>query len=90
MDAAIRRRRRPCTRAVLTPARPSNHTTPPLLLLLLLQWQQAVANGSVNVPAVTPDFSKEDGSGYMAAAAPASIGELMAFSGQAPELINGR
>ncbi|KAL4444194.1 hypothetical protein ABPG75_011931 [Micractinium tetrahymenae] len=52
------------------------------------EWKEAVANGTVNQAAATPSYD-------VSADAPAgdaalSLGQLMAFSGPAPELINGR
>jgi hypothetical protein len=53
-----------------------------------LQWKQAVADGSVNQAAPTPaEFST---GAALAGDEAMSIGQLMAFSGPAPELINGR
>lgn len=51
------------------------------------EWKEAVANGTVNQAAPTPDYL---GDAPEAAAASLSLGDLMAFSGPAPELINGR
>lgn len=62
---------------------PSSSSTP----LCRLQWKQAVANGTVNQAAATPSY---DVSSKAPAGETQSIGELMAFSGPAPELINGR
>ena len=58
--------------------------------LSLPQWAQAVADGTVNRPAVTPDYSVSEGSAAAAGGEPLSLGALMSFSGPAPELINGR
>ena len=84
-----------------TPPHGLRHTSRPIarlctsqtarLLLVppnLPQWKKAVADGSVNQAAPTPpEFAAE---AALASGEVLSLGELMAFSGPAPELINGR
>lgn len=57
------------------------------LLPSVLQWKEAVANGTVNQAAATPSYNSSDAAPEGKAL---SLGQLMAFSGPAPELINGR
>lgn len=51
------------------------------------EWKEAVANGTVNQAAATPSYNSSDAAPEGKAL---SLGQLMAFSGPAPELINGR
>lgn len=52
------------------------------------EWKEAVANGTVNQAAATPSYDVSSEKAPVGEAL--SFGQLMAFSGPAPELINGR
>lgn len=79
---------RAATRRSTCPLYHTSHTPLAPLFLPTSQWKEAVANGTVNQAAATPSYDVSSEKAPVGEAL--SFGQLMAFSGPAPELINGR